>query len=99
MSHPQGSDQYPRRVETPRTNGFAVASLVLAVVAITTGVLPVVGIVLSFAPCVLAIVFGIFGLQRATGSPGRPGYSLALAGLIVAGLTFLLYFTGYGLIW
>ena len=46
----------------------------------------------------LGITFGILGLVRANRIGGY-GFGMALAGLIVAGANFLLYFTGYGIIW
>ena len=81
------------------TNGFAVASLILAIFGICVGIIPLfIGLFLSFIPCVLGIVFGIVGLNRAK-KIGGYGFGLALAGLIIASLNFLLYFTGYGIIW
>jgi len=81
-------------------NGLAVASLVLAIIGIVVGIIPLfIGLVLSFVPCILGIVFGFIGISRANNLPDRRGFGMALAGLIIAGVNFLLYFTGYGIIW
>ena len=60
-----------------KTNGLALASMILGIVGIT------VGLCLIFFPVmpILAVVFGHLGLSqtRATGAPGR-GY--AIAGLV-----------------
>jgi len=81
------------------TNGFALASLILAIFGICVGIIPFfIGLFLSFAPCVLGIVFGSLGIARSKRIGGY-GFGMALAGLIIAGVNFLLYFTGYGIIW
>ncbi|WP_210481561.1 DUF4190 domain-containing protein [Naasia sp. SYSU D00948] len=83
----------------PENNGYAVASLILAIVGIVVGIIPFfIGLFLSFVPCVLGIVFGILGINRSRQLQGR-GFRLAMAGLVIAAINFLLYFTGYGIIW
>jgi len=85
-------------VRAPRPNGIAAASLTLALVGIVMGIIPLfIGLVLSFVPVVLALVFGMVGLLRA---PARDsGYGLSIAGLLIAGLTVVLWFHGYGVLW
>ena len=85
-------------VRAPRPNGIAAASLTLALVGIVLGIIPLfIGLVLSFVPTVLGLLFGLIGLMRA---PARDsGYGLALAGLLIAGLTVVLWFHGYGILW
>lgn len=104
MSAPYQQPQQPAYAPYPATppqgNGFAVASLVLAIFGIVVGVIPFfIGLVLSFVPCILGITFGILGINRAGKLPDRRGFGMALAGLIIAGINFLLYFTGFGVIW
>jgi uncharacterized membrane protein len=94
-------DLQPARVldvRAPRPNGLAAASLTLALVGIVLGIVPLfIGLVLSFVPVVLAIVLGVIGLMRA---PARDsGYGLSVAGLLIAGLTVVLWFHGYGVLW
>lgn len=73
------------------TNGIAVASLVLGIVAIVLGVwmiIPIVGLVfafMSFVPAVLAVVFGVMGLRRS--AQVEVGKGPALAGLVTGGAT------------
>lgn len=85
-------------VRAPRPNGLAAASLTLAIVGIVLGIIPLfIGLVLSFLPVVLALVLGIIALMRA---PARDsGYGLSVAGLLIAGLTVVLWFHGYGVLW
>ena len=96
-----GTDLQPARVldvRAPRPNGLAAASLTLALVGIVLGVIPLfIGLVLSFVPVALALLFGVIGLMRA---PARDsGYGLSVAGLLIAGLTVVLWVHGYGVLW
>jgi hypothetical protein len=96
-----GTGLQPARVldvRAPRPNGIAAASLTLALVGIVLGIIPLfIGLVLSFMPVVLALLFGGIGLMRA---PARDsGYGLSVAGLLIAGLTVVLWFHGYGILW
>jgi hypothetical protein len=79
------------------TNGFGIAALILGIIAIVIGILPLIGLILSFIPTICAIIFGILGIRRA--GPEHIGFTPSLIGLILGGLTLLLYFTGYGLWW
>ena len=82
-TRPAGPPQHVAGPAGGRRNGLAVASLVLGIIALTTGPLPflfVVGAVCG----VLAIVFGIVGLRRSRDA-GR-GRSSAIAGLITGGI-------------
>ena len=66
----------------PLENGFAIASLVC-------GLLGLVPLWIGFVLCILAIAFGVAGLQRANGVSMGKGRGLAIAG-IVLGLVFIL---------
>jgi hypothetical protein len=63
-------------------NGMALASFVC-------GLLGLVPFWIGFVLCVLAVVFGVLGLQRANGVAMGKGRGLAIAG-IVLGLAFVL---------
>ncbi len=68
-----------------RTNGMAVASLVLGV----TGIL----LCFLFIPWILAIVFGAIAIRQCNADPSLTGRGLAIAGLscgIAAGLLITL---------
>lgn len=79
---PQGGRQ--------RTNGLAVASLVLGIV----------GIILCFffIPWILAIIFGAIGIKQCNDDPSYTGKGLAIAGLVLglvgAVLVLLIVTTG-----
>lgn len=86
------------QVQPTARNGFGVAALILGIFGLVFGGIPLfIGLFLSFVPVVLAITFGIVGIVRS--NRVRVGFGLSLAGLILGGLTFLLWFTGYGLLW
>lgn len=80
-----------QNIVRPPSNGAAVASLVLGVVAIAFGVwipIPFLGLVMmfvSFVPAVLAVVFGHVGLGGAHRS--GVGRNRAVAGLVTGYLT------------
>jgi hypothetical protein len=82
---------------TTARNGFGIAALILSLFGIVFGGIPLIGLFLVFLPVLLAITFGILGLVKA--SKANVGFGISLAGLIVAGITFLLWFVGYGLLW
>jgi hypothetical protein len=86
-------------VETGRrTNGAAVAAMVLGIVGLAVGIIPLfIGLVLGFVPTVLAIVLGLVGLVRT--STRRSGFVPALIGLVLGVLTAFLWTTGYGVLW
>lgn len=84
-------------VQQTRGNGFAVAALVLGICALVVGVIPLIGLFITFVPTLLAIIFGIVGIVR--GSRIGRGTGVAVAGLVLGSLTLLLYFVGYGLLW
>lgn len=81
---------YQQVVRAP-SNGTAVASLVLGIVAIVFGVwmiIPIVGLFfafVSFVPAVLAVIFGVLGYrQSARIAVGR---GAAIAGVVTGGTT------------
>ncbi|WP_134402862.1 DUF4190 domain-containing protein [Cryobacterium sp. TMT4-10] len=81
-----------QQVVRPPTNGMAITSLVLGIVAIVTGIwipIPILGLVmmfLAFLPAVLAVIFGHVGLRNAT-RLGGIGRGASLAGLILGYVT------------
>ena len=71
-----------------RTNGLAVASLVLGIVGIL--------LCFIFIPWILAIVFGLIAMKQCNEDPTYTGKGLAVAGLVlglVAGALVLLILT------
>ena len=81
---PAGLRPYPP-VAAPSTNGMAVASLVLGIVAMLTFWVWIGG--LLFAP--LAIVFGVLGRKEARGGT-KSGEGMATAGLVLGILAAVL---------
>ncbi|NQX13918.1 DUF2510 domain-containing protein [Microbacteriaceae bacterium VKM Ac-2855] len=81
------------------SNGFATASLVFGIIGFLLTPIPFgIGLVLGGIPDVLAIVFGIVGLSRASLFGGR-GIGPGLTGLILGGLGFFSIFIGAGTLW
>lgn len=79
-------------------NGAAVAALVLGIAGFVLTPIPLfIGLILGGIPDVLAIVFGIVALVRA--SRVRVGTAPAVWGLVLGGLGFLSIFIGAGTIW
>ncbi len=66
-----------------RTNGLAVASLVLGIVSILLAWIPVVGL-LGTPMAIIGLVLGLLALRR----PG--GRGLAIGGLVCAGVSLLI---------
>jgi cell shape-determining protein MreD len=89
-------------VPAPPSNGAAVASLVLGVVAIAVGVwalVPIIGVfasALSFVPALLAVTFGYSGLSRA--QQVGVGRGAAMGGLWTGWVTLALI-AGTTLFW
>ena len=75
-------------MQTQRTNGIAVAALVCGILS----VILFFTIVFPFILGVLAIVFGLVGMSKA--SQGAPNKGLAVAGLItgILGIVFAILF-------
>lgn len=75
----------------PPSNGMAVTSLVLGIVAIVIGIwtlIPIIGIVfafISFLPALLAVIFGHVGLK--TYNQNGIGKGQAMTGLILGYIT------------
>lgn len=84
---------YQQVVKAP-SNGMAVASLILGIIAIAVGIwspIPFVGIVtafLAFLPAVLAVIFGHVGLSAV--QKVGVGKGQALTGLILGYVTLAL---------
>jgi hypothetical protein len=82
----------------PRSNGASLAALFLGCAGLFFVPIPLgIGLLLGGGPAVLAIIFGITGLNRAH-TLGR-GSLTGTIGLILGCLTVLLIFTGAGTIW
>ena len=86
--------------QTSQGNGMAVAALVLGLIglllAVTTGWIPCVGLLLPIIPTVLAVIFGFVGKGRA--SQGAPHGGVAVAGL-ACGVIGLLLTIGFQIFW
>lgn len=81
------------------SNGFAVAALVFGIVGFVLTPIPLgIGLILGGIPDILAIVFGIIGLNRRHLFGGR-GNGAGTTGLVLGGLGFLSIFIGAGTIW
>lgn len=92
MTYQQPQQQYVyQTVVKPPTNGMAVTSLILGIVAIVAGVwapIPFVGLFFSFVaflPALLAIIFGHIGYS--TAKKNGVGKGQAITGLILGYLT------------
>jgi hypothetical protein len=103
-----GNQGYPyyggyQPVQEKKTNGFAIASLVLSLVGIIVGWLAatmlaagsIVGgmtfvAILLYAPSALGILFGIAGIAKSN-QPGYSGKGLAIAGLVIGIIFFLVW--------
>ena len=108
---PYGQQSYGQapysQPEKKKTSGVSIASLVLGIVGIFTGImaagcwgagallpsLKFLAIVL-YLPNILAIVFGVMGISKAS-KQGLSGKGLAIAGLVL-GIVFLLIWMVYG---
>lgn len=92
MTNPQPAQQvvYQQVVKAP-SNGSAVTSLILGIVAIVIGIwsfVPILGIgaaFTSFIPALLAIIFGHVGLKNA--ARNGVGRGQAMTGLILGYVT------------
>lgn len=89
---PQQQIIYQQVVRAP-SNGMAITSLVLGIVAIVIGIwipVPILGLFmmfLAFVPALLAVIFGHVGLNNAA-RIGGIGRGSALTGLILGYVTF-----------
>ena len=61
----------------------------MAIASFVCGMLGLVPLWIGFILCILAIVFGVLGLQKAGQLPGERGKGLAIAGLVL-GVLFIL---------
>lgn len=78
-------------VQTQTTNGFAVASLVLGIVAAVFGLIPLLSVIALIAG-ILAVIFGVVGLRRAQAGGGHRG--MARAGLVTGIVGIILAIIG-----
>lgn len=86
-------------VPVARTNGIAIASMILGICGFLLTPIPFfVGLFLGGIPDILAIIFGIVGLN-ATARLGGAGKVPAILGIVFGGLAFLSIFIGAGSIW
>ena len=85
-THPHGASpmqpMFAGNMAANAPNNMAVASFVC-------GLLGLVPLWIGFALCILAIIFGVLGLQRSDRLPGQRGRGLAIAGLVL-GIVFFL---------
>jgi hypothetical protein len=72
----------------PKKTGLATAAMVLGIIAVCTGLIPILGMIAL--PCgVLAVIFGLIGLKRRKGFAitglvtGLLGFILAICGLVI----------------
>lgn len=91
MAYQQPQQLIYQQIVKPPSNGMAVTSLILGILAIVVGVwtpIPIAGLVfafLSFLPALLAIIFGHVGLS--TSKTNGVGKGQAITGLILGYLT------------
>ncbi len=96
------ANQYQNASYVPTTmktsNGFGIAALVLGLVgifigaaAIPMGVISMGLAILFLVPSMLAIVFGLAGIMKRRKDPNYGGYGLAIAGLVLGIIFFLIY--------
>ena len=67
-------------VTTKTTNGFAIASLIVGIVAFMIGWVPFIGLLAG----IVAVVFGVIAIKQKRGDNG-----LSLAGIITGGFAFM----------
>ena len=79
---PQSGYGYP---QPARSNGMAVAALVLGIIGLVLFWVPLLGMVLA----ILAIIFGGVGMSRA--NQGASGKGLAIAGLVLGIVAIAIY--------
>lgn len=75
-----------------RTDGLAVASLVL-------GIVSVAGAFWVVAPPILAIIFGATALQRCNEDPTLRGRGMAIAGLVMGAVGAIMSVGALGTFW
>jgi hypothetical protein len=80
------------------SNGPAVASLVLGIIAFFLTPIPLfIGLFFGGIPAVLAVILGVVGINRA--GQTRTGLPMAVIGLCLGGFEIFLVFLGAGTIW
>jgi hypothetical protein len=72
----------PGYAQQPPSNGLATASLVLGIIAIP--------LCFMVVPSILAVVFGVIGLNRSKQSPTQNGRGKAIAGLVLGSVALVL---------
>ena len=78
---PPGAPGFGNQVKPGGTNGMAIASLVLGIIAVPLCFL--------FIPAVLAVVFGLIALSQLKSNPGQGGQGQAIAGLVLGALSLV----------
>lgn len=98
MTVQQPTYTQPYQQQTP-TNGYATAALVLGICGfILTGIPFFIGLFLGTIPNILAIVFGIIGMNRAS-KLGGLGKGKAVTGFVLATVSLISILFGAGTIW
>ncbi|HNJ97313.1 MAG TPA: DUF2510 domain-containing protein [Ilumatobacteraceae bacterium] len=94
-AQPQGASTPPYFIPVPapaqRTNGLAVASLVLGILAALSGIIPFL-FFLAFVFGILALVFGLVSWSAAT--KGAPNKGMAIAGTVLSAVGITLGVVG-----
>lgn len=71
------------QADPPSTNGLAVASLVLGIVAVLLAAIPLVGLALFPLPALLALIFGVIGVITGNRLGGKR-VAIAIAGIVLS---------------
>ncbi|MDQ1569849.1 MAG: hypothetical protein QOF79_523 [Actinomycetota bacterium] len=90
--------QTPVVATATASNGFATASLILGIAGFVLFAIPFVGWLIGGIPDLLAVVFGIVGLNNDAARRGN-GKPLAIVGLVLGGVSLLSVFIGGGWLW
>jgi hypothetical protein len=88
-SQPYG---YGQPVQPNRSNGFAIAALVLGIAACCVGLIPILGL-FAFPLAAIGLVLGIIGIARASRG-GRSGTTMAIIGAALCVLGVVLAVIG-----